>query len=40
MVGLTDPFMIPHALALGANALQAGLLSAVRNSILLWLWRS
>ena len=31
MNGLTDPFMIPYALALGATSFQAGLLSSVRN---------
>jgi len=34
MLGLTDPFMIPYALALGASAFQAGLLSSARNAIL------
>lgn len=34
MNGLTDPFMIPYALALGADAFQAGLLSSVRNLLL------
>ncbi len=34
MNGLTDPFMIPYALALGASAFQAGLLSSVRNLLL------
>ncbi|MEW6270783.1 MAG: MFS transporter [Thermodesulfobacteriota bacterium] len=34
MTGLTDPFMIPYALALGASSLQAGLLSSARNLLL------
>jgi MFS family permease len=34
MNGLTDPFMVPYALALGAGAFEAGLLSSVRNLIL------
>jgi len=34
MTGLTDPFMIPYALALGASPFQAGLLSSVRNLLL------
>ncbi len=33
MTGLTDPFMIPYALALGASALQAGLISSARNFV-------
>lgn len=31
VAGLTEPFMIPYALALGATAVQAGLLSSARN---------
>jgi len=34
MSGLTDPFMIPYALALGATAFQVGLLSSARNLLL------
>jgi MFS family permease len=34
MTGLTDPFMVPYALALGASAFQAGLVSSVRNLVL------
>jgi MFS family permease len=34
MNGLTEPFMIPYALALGATSFQAGLLSSVRNLLL------
>jgi MFS family permease len=34
MGGLTEPFMIPYALALGATNFQAGLLSSVRNLLL------
>jgi MFS family permease len=34
MSGLTESYMIPYALALGASAFQAGLLSSVRNFIL------
>jgi MFS family permease len=34
MTGLTDPFMIPYALALGASSFQAGLLSSIRNLLL------
>ena len=34
MSGVTEPFMIPYALALGASNFQAGLLSSVRNLIL------
>jgi len=34
MGGLTDPFMIPYALALGASGFQAGLLSSARNLLL------
>ena len=34
MAGLTEPFMVPYALALGAGAFEAGLLSSVRNLIL------
>jgi MFS transporter len=33
MAGLTDSFMIPYALALGAGPFQAGLLSSFRNFI-------
>jgi MFS family permease len=32
--GLTEPFMIPYALALGATSFDAGLLSSVRNLLL------
>jgi MFS family permease len=40
MSGLTEPFMIPYALALGANALQSGLLSSARALLvsLVQLW--
>lgn len=34
MAGVTESFMIPYALALGATAFQAGLLSSFRNFIL------
>ena len=34
MTGLTEPFMIPYALALGATPLQAGLLSSARNFLI------
>jgi MFS family permease len=34
MNGLTEPFMIPYVLALGASTFQAGLLSSVRNLLL------
>jgi MFS family permease len=34
MAGLTEPFMIPYALALGATSWQAGLLSSARNFLL------
>jgi MFS family permease len=34
MTGLTDPFMIPYVLALGATAFQAGLVSSVRHLVL------
>jgi len=34
MTGLTESFMIPYALALGASTVQAGLLSSCRNFIL------
>ena len=34
MNGLTEPFMIPYVLALGATTFQAGLLSSVRNLLL------
>jgi len=34
MTGLTDPFMIPYALALGAGPFEAGLLSSVRTIVL------
>jgi len=34
MNGLTDPFMIPYALSLGASAFEVGLLSSVRNLLL------
>jgi hypothetical protein len=34
MTGLTDPFMIPYALALGATSFQAGLVSSIRNLLL------
>ena len=34
MSGLTEPFMIPYALALGATSFQAGLLSSVRNLLI------
>jgi MFS family permease len=34
MTGLTDPFMIPYVLALGASPAQAGLLSSARNLLL------
>lgn len=34
MIGVTEPFMIPYALALGAGALQAGFLAAARNLLL------
>lgn len=34
MTGLTDPFMIPYALALGAGPFEAGLISSVRNLVL------
>jgi MFS family permease len=34
MAGLTESFMIPYALALGATPLEAGLLSSARNLIL------
>ena len=34
MSGLTESYMIPYALVLGASAFQAGLLSSVRNFIL------
>jgi len=34
MNGLTESFMIPYALALGAGAFQAGLLSSFRNLVL------
>jgi MFS family permease len=32
--GVTEPFMIPYALALGASSFQAGLLSSARNLLL------
>jgi hypothetical protein len=40
MTGATEPFMIPYALALGAGALEAGLLSSGRNVLIavLQLW--
>jgi MFS family permease len=34
MNGLTEPFMIPYVLALGATPFQAGLLSSLRNLLL------
>lgn len=34
MTGVSDPFMIPYVLALGATPAQAGLLSSVRNALL------
>jgi len=34
MSGMSEPFMIPYALALGATSFQAGLLSSVRNLVL------
>lgn len=34
MTGLTEAFMVPYALALGANAFQSGLLTSVRNLVL------
>jgi MFS family permease len=34
MTGLTEPFMIPYALALGATGFEAGLLSSARNLFL------
>jgi len=34
MTGLSDPFMIPYALALGAGPFEAGLLSSVRTIVL------
>jgi MFS family permease len=34
MTGLTESFMIPYALALGASVFQAGLLSSFRNFVL------
>jgi MFS family permease len=34
MTGVSDPFMIPYLLALGATPAQAGLLSSVRNALL------
>lgn len=40
MTGATEPFMIPYALALGAGAFEAGLLSSGRNLLvaILQLW--
>jgi MFS family permease len=34
MAGLTEAFMVPYALALGADAFQVGLLTSVRNLVL------
>jgi len=34
MSGVSEPFMIPYALALGATSFEAGLLSSVRNLVL------
>jgi len=34
MSGLTDPFVIPYALALGATSFHAGLLSSLRNLLI------
>jgi MFS family permease len=34
MMGLTEAFMVPYALALGATAFQSGLLTSVRNLVL------
>lgn len=40
MTGATEPYMIPYALALGASAFEAGLLSSARNLLVavLQLW--